>query len=149
MSLSIGDQAPAFQTKDHNGNEVKLNDYLGKKVVIYFYPKDNTPGCTKQACNLKDNYEQLLQEGYVVFGVSADSEKSHQNFVTKYELPFPLLMDTEKQIIESYGVWQEKSMYGKKYMGIARTTFVIDENGKIAEVIEKVKTADHTAQILK
>lgn len=148
MSLSVGDKAPQFTCNDQNGNPVSLTDFSGKKVVVYFYPKDNTPGCTKQACNLRDNYEQLLSQGYVILGVSADSEKKHQNFIAKYDLPFPLLADVEKEMIQAYGVWVEKSMYGKKYMGIARTTFVINEEGMISEIIEKVKTDNHTEQIL-
>ncbi|PRY08917.1 peroxiredoxin Q/BCP [Pontibacter ummariensis] len=149
MELNIGDKAPEFEGKDQNGNLVKLSDYRGKKVILYFYPKDNTSGCTAQACNLRDNYSHLQQEGYEVIGVSTDSEKSHQNFISKHELPFTLLADTEKQIVEQYGVWQEKSMYGRKYMGTMRYTFVIDENGIIQDIITKVKTKEHTAQILK
>ena len=148
MSLSVGDKAPQFTCNDQNGNPVSLTDFSGKKVVVYFYPKDNTPGCTKQACNLRDNYEKLLSQGYVVLGVSADSEKKHQNFIAKYDLPFPLLADVEKEMIQAYGVWVEKSMYGKKYMGIARTTFVINKEGVISEIIAKVKTDNHTEQIL-
>lgn len=149
MSLKVGDAAPDFAVNDQNGNKVKLSDLKGKKVVLYFYPKDNTPGCTAEACNLRDNYQALQKAGYTVLGVSTDDEKSHQKFIEKFELPFPLLADTDKEIHEKYGTWIEKSMYGKKYMGTARVTFVIDENGKIEEIIEKVKTADHTAQILK
>ncbi|MEM9327674.1 MAG: thioredoxin-dependent thiol peroxidase [Bacteroidota bacterium] len=148
MTLKPGDPAPAFEGKDQDGNTVKLSDYKGKKVVLYFYPKDNTPGCTAQACNLRDNYEVLQKQGYVVLGVSQDSETSHQKFITKQELPFSLLADTDHTIHNQYGTWGEKKMYGKSYMGTLRTTFVIDEDGKIAEVIEKVKTKDHTAQIL-
>lgn len=149
MSLKVGDSAPDFSVNDQSGNPVKLSEFKGKKVVLYFYPKDNTPGCTAEACNLRDNYEALQKAGYVVLGVSTDSEKSHQKFIDKFELPFPLLADTEKEIHEKYGTWVEKSMYGRKYMGTARTTFLIDENGKIEEIIGKVKTKDHTAQILK
>lgn len=148
MSLQTGDQAPAFEAADQNGQLVKLSDFAGKKVVLYFYPKDDTPGCTAQACNLRDNYESLLQAGYVILGVSVDDEKSHQKFIKKYELPFPLLADTDHKIVEAYGVWVEKNMYGKTYMGTARTTFVIDESGKIAQIIRKVDTKDHTSQIL-
>ena len=115
---------------------------------MYFYPKDNTPGCTAESCNLRDNYTELQKQGYVVLGISSDNEKSHQKFIAKYELPFSLIADVDKSIHEQYGTWVEKSMYGRKYMGTARTTFVIDENGVISEVIEKVKTKDHTAQIL-
>ena len=127
MSLQKGDRAPAFEAVDQNGNLVNLSDFTGKKVVLYFYPKDDTPGCTAQACNLRDNYEALLKSGFVVLGVSVDDEKSHQKFAKKYELPFPLLADTDHKIVEAYGVWVEKNMYGRQYMGTARTTFVIDE----------------------
>jgi peroxiredoxin Q/BCP len=148
MELNIGDKAPDFEGKDQNGNTVKLSDYRGKKVILYFYPKDDTSGCTAQACNLRDNYADLQQEGYEVIGVSTDSEKSHQNFSSKYALPFTLIADTDKQIVEQYAVWQEKSMYGRKYMGTMRFTFVIDENGIIQDIIRKVKTKEHTNQIL-
>ena len=149
MSLEVGNSAPQFESKDQNGNTIKLSDFKGKKVVLYFYPKDNTPGCTAQACNLRDNYEALQKAGYVVLGVSTDSEKSHQKFIEKQELPFSLIADEDKTIHEAYGTWVEKSMYGRKYMGTARTTFIIDEEGKIEEIIEKVKTKEHTNQILK
>ncbi|MFD2247236.1 thioredoxin-dependent thiol peroxidase [Pontibacter ruber] len=148
MELKAGDKAPEFEGKDQNGHTVRLSDYAGKKVILYFYPKDNTSGCTAQACNLRDNYSDLLKDGYEVIGVSIDSEKSHQNFIGKYNLPFTLIADTDKKIVEQYGVWQEKSMYGRKYMGTMRYTFVIDENGMIQDIITKVKTADHTNQIL-
>ncbi|MCF2442502.1 thioredoxin-dependent thiol peroxidase [Dyadobacter sp. CY345] len=148
MALQTGDPAPEILAKDQSGNDVKLSDFRGKKVILYFYPKDDTPGCTAQACNLRDNYDSLLSKGYVVLGVSVDGEKSHQKFIKKYELPFPLLADTDHAIVESYGVWVEKSMYGKTYMGTARTTFVIDENGIISEIIQKVDTKNHTDQIL-
>ena len=148
MSLKVGDPAPDFEVNDQDGNPVKLSDYRGKKVVLYFYPRDNTPGCTAEACNLRDNYTSLQDSGYEVLGVSTDNEKSHQKFIEKQNLPFKLLADTEKEIHEKYGTWVEKSMYGKKYMGTARHTFLIDEEGKLAEIIEKVKTKDHTAQIL-
>ncbi|WP_207434444.1 thioredoxin-dependent thiol peroxidase [Sabulibacter ruber] len=147
--LQVGDIAPDFEAKDQNGQPVKLSDYRGKKVVLYFYPKDDTPGCTAQACNLRDNHDALLAKGYVVLGVSVDDEKSHQKFIQKFNLPFPLLADTDKQIVEKYGVWQEKSMYGRKYMGTMRYTFVIDEEGKIEDLITKVDTKNHTAQLLK
>ena len=149
MVLKAGDVAPDFSVNDQNGNPVKLSDFKGKKVVLYFYPKDNTPGCTAESCNLRDNYQALQKAGYEILGVSKDSEKSHRKFIDKFELPFTLLADTEKDIHEKYGTWIEKSMYGRKYMGTARVTFLIDENGKIEEIIEKVKTKDHTAQILK
>ena len=148
MALETGDAAPDFTVNDQDGNPVSLSDYKGKKVVLYFYPRDNTPGCTAEACNLRDNYAAFQDAGYEILGVSTDSEKSHQKFIDKQQLPFKLLADTEKEIHEKYGTWVEKSMYGKKYMGTARKTYVIDENGKIEKVIEKVKTKDHTAQIL-
>ncbi len=148
MALQIGDKAPAFSNPDQNGNLITLSQFLGKKVVLYFYPKDNTPGCTEQACNLRDNYHALLAAGYVVLGVSVDNQKSHQKFASKFELPFPLLVDDAHTMVEAYGVWVEKSMYGKKYMGTARTTFIIDEKGIITEIIDKVKTKEHSQQIL-
>lgn len=148
ITLKIGDKAPAFVSKDEKGNEINLEKYIGQKVILYFYPKDNTSGCTAQACDLRDNYADLQQKGYVVLGVSSDNEKSHQKFIDKFELPFTLVADVDKSVHELYGVWQEKSMYGKKYMGTARTTFVIDEKGMIINIIEKVKTATHTTQIL-
>ncbi len=149
MTLKEGDKAPGFRIKNQNGEEKTLADYAGKKLVIYFYPKDDTPGCTTQSCNLRDNYDNLLQQGYRVVGVSVDDEKSHQKFIAKFNLPFDLLADTEKQMVQDYGVWGEKNMYGRKYMGISRTTFVIDENGVIEEIIGKVKVGEHTNQILK
>jgi len=149
IKLKAGDQAPDFESKDQDGNPIKLSDFKGKKVVLYFYPKDNTPGCTAESCNLRDNYDALQKQGYEVLGVSGDGEKSHQKFIAKYELPFKLIADEDKSVHEAFGTWGEKKMYGKTYMGTLRTTFVIDEAGKIEEVIEKVKTKDHTAQILK
>ncbi len=149
MELKAGDKAPEFEGVDQNGKTIKLSDYRGKKVVLYFYPKDNTPGCTAQACNLRDNYEVLQKQGYEVIGVSTDSVESHRKFISKQELPFTLLADENKSIHEQFDVWKEKSMYGRKYMGTVRTTFVIDENGVITEIISKVKTNDHTKQILK
>ena len=148
MKLEIGQIAPEIISKDQNGNEIKLSNFLGKKVALYFYPKDDTPGCTAQACNLRDNYEDLKAKGYEILGASTDNEKSHQKFREKYDLPFPLIADSEQKVVNDYGVWVEKSMYGKKYMGIARTTFLIDEKGKIAKIIDKVDTKEHTAQIL-
>lgn len=149
MNLKKGDKAPDFTVNDQNGNPVSLSDFKGKKVVLYFYPKDNTPGCTAEACDLRDHYGDLQKAGYEVLGVSTDSGKSHQKFIEKQNLPFNLLADTEKVIHEKYGTWVEKSMYGRKYMGTARVTFLIDETGKIEEVIEKVKTKEHASQILK
>lgn len=149
MALQAGDQAPKFAGKDQNGDSIALDDFKGKKLVLYFYPKDNTPGCTAQACNLRDNYDALIKAGYEVVGISSDSEKSHLKFIEKQELPFRLIADEDKSIHEQFGTWVEKSMYGRKYMGTARTTFIINEEGVIEEVIEKVKTKDHTAQILK
>jgi len=149
MALSVGQKAPDFEVKDQNENTVRLSDFSGKKVVLYFYPKDNTPGCTAQACDLRDNYDSLLAQGYIVLGVSTDSPKSHRNFIEKFALPFPLLADTDKVVHELYGTWQEKKMYGKAYMGTARITFVIDEHGIITDIIEKVNTKAHTAQIAK
>ena len=148
MTLQTGDIAPDFEVNDQDGNSVKLSDFKGKKIVLFFYPKDNTPGCTAEACNLRDNYSLFQSKGYEILGISSDNEKSHTKFIEKQSLPFKLLADTEKSVHDLYGTWVEKSMYGRKYMGTARTTFIIDENGKIEEIIEKVKTKDHTAQIL-
>ena len=148
MGLQVGDVAPVFSSKDQDGKEVSLSDFSGKKVILYFYPKDDTPGCTAQACNLRDNYDSLLNKGYQVLGVSVDDEKSHIKFIKKFDLPFPLLADTDHSIVEAYGVWVEKSMYGRTYMGTARTTFVISESGVIEEIIAKVDTKNHTDQIL-
>ncbi len=148
MELKIGSKAPAFSAKDENGNIVKLTDLKGKKVVLYFYPKDMTPGCTAESCNLRDNYSTLIN-GFEVLGVSTDTEKSHQKFITKERLPFRLLADTDKKLHEAYGTWVEKSMYGRKYMGTARVTFVINEAGIIEDIIDKVDTKNHTSQILK
>ncbi|MDF2159350.1 thioredoxin-dependent thiol peroxidase [Algoriphagus sp. CAU 1675] len=149
MTLEVGQKAPDFEAKNEKGELIKLSDYRGKKVILYFYPKDSTPGCTAQACNLRDNYDALQKAGYVVLGISSDSEKSHQKFIDKQALPFSLIADTDLKVHEAYGTWVEKSMYGRKYMGTARTTFVIDEEGTIEEIIDKVKTKEHTAQILK
>lgn len=146
--LEIGKKAPAFKGADQNGNIRSLKEFEGKKLVIYFYPKDDTPGCTAQACDLRDNYKKLLKAGYAVIGVSPDTEIKHQKFIAKYKLPFDLIADVDTKIAQKYGVWGEKSMYGRKYMGIIRTTFIIDEKGKIEDIIEKVDTKDHTAQIL-
>jgi len=146
--LSKGTKAPDFTLKNEEGNEISLKDFRGKKVVIYFYPKDNTPGCTKEACSFRDHYDAILAKGAVVLGISADSEKSHVNFKTKYGLPFYLLSDPEKAVIKAFGAWGEKSMMGKKYEGIIRSTFVIDEKGTIATVFDKVDTAKHGAEVL-
>ncbi|MGF1534471.1 MAG: thioredoxin-dependent thiol peroxidase [Bernardetiaceae bacterium] len=146
--LTVGQPAPDFTAKDQNGNPITLQDFRGKKVVLYFYPKDNTPGCTAQACSLRDNYEVLQARGYVVIGVSRDSEKSHQKFIEKQQLPFSLIADEDGQVHELFGTWGEKKMYGKTYMGTLRTTFVIDEEGIITECIQKVKTKEHAKQIL-
>jgi peroxiredoxin Q/BCP len=145
--MNIGDKIPASLGKDQNGREVLLSDYVGKKFIIYFYPKDNTPGCTAEACSLRDNYEQFLEMGYVVIGVSKDSEASHNKFIEKYSLPFILIADTNHELCEIFGVWRKKKMAGREYMGIVRTTFVADENGIITDVIEKVNTKDASAQL--
>lgn len=142
-----GETAPDFTAKDQNGNEISLKNYRGKKVILYFYPKDSTPGCTAESCDFRDHYEELTKDGFEVIGVSADSEKSHQKFIEKHSLPFTLIADTEKDVIEKYGAWGEKKFMGKVYDGILRSTFVIDEDGKIAEVIEKVKTKAPVAQV--
>lgn len=147
--LNIGDKAPDFSAKDQNGKTVSLKDFKGKKVVLYFYPKDFTPGCTTEACNLRDNYTDLKDAGMEVIGVSPDDEESHKKFVEKHELPFILLADPDKKIIDKYGVWGEKNMYGKKSMGIFRTTFLIDEKGVIYKIFKKPKTAVHSEEILK
>lgn len=149
MHLHVGNPAPQLKAKNQNGDEIDLNDFKGKKIVLYFYPKDNTPTCTAEACNLRDNYEALLAKGYVVLGISVDSEKSHQKFIAKYNLPFDLLSDPEHKIAEDFGVWGEKQLYGRKYMGVFRTTFIIDEKGIIEEIISKVDSKNHTQQILK
>jgi len=148
MAFNAGDKAPDFTTKDQDGNQVKLSDFKGKKVVLYFYPKDMTPGCTAEACDLRDNYRLLQKQGYEVLGVSTDDEKMHRKFIEKEKLPFRLLADTDRSVHEKYGTWIEKSMYGRTYMGTARVTFIINENGIISEVIGKVDTKNHTAQIL-
>lgn len=149
VMLQIGDKMPEFEVKDQDGNVVSSKDLLGKKTVIYFYPKDNTSGCTAEACNLRDNYEELLARGYNVVGVSKDSSASHKKFAQKYELPFTLLADTSTQMLQAFGAWGEKKMYGKTVMGTLRRTFIFDENGILTEIIEKVDTANHADQILK
>jgi len=148
MALKIGDKAPEFVVNDQDGKEIRLTDYRGKKVILYFYPKDQTPGCTVQSCNLRDHYTELQDAGYEVLGISSDSEKSHQRFIAKQNLPFTLLADEDKKVHDLYGTWAEKKMYGRTYMGTLRTTFIINEEGIIADIISKVKTKDHTAQIL-
>jgi peroxiredoxin Q/BCP len=148
-TLKQGDKAPDFKGKDQNGNIISLNDFKGSKLVLYFYPKDSTPGCTAEACDLRDNYAVLLKKGYKVIGVSADNEKSHKNFIEKYDLPFPLIADTDKTIIKAYGVWGRKKFMGKEFDGILRTTFIISESGIIEEIITKVDTKNHFSQIIK
>jgi peroxiredoxin Q/BCP len=148
MMLSVGDKAPQFTLNDGEGNQVKLSNFKGKKVVLYFYPKDLTPGCTVEACAFRDDIGPLKKLGAVVLGVSADTEKSHQKFTEKHSLNFPLLADVDHQVSEKYGAWQEKSMYGRKYWGVARVTYIIDENGKIAKVYEKVKAAGHSEEVI-
>ena len=148
-ALKSGDKAPDFEGVNQDGKKVGLQDFSGKKLILYFYPKDNTPGCTAESCNLNDNYNAWLEKGYEVLGVSPDSVESHRKFKEKFNLEFDLLADTEKEILQAYGAWGEKNMYGKKYMGVLRTTFIIDENGVIEDVFKKVKTKDHTNQILK
>jgi len=147
-TLKVGDNAPSFEALDQDGNTINLDTYKGKKLVVFFYPKASTPGCTAEACNLRDHYQSFQQKGYEILGVSADSAKRQQNFKNKYELPYPLLADQEKNVINAFEVWGPKKFMGKEYDGIHRTTFVIDENGIISEIITKVKTKDHAAQIL-
>ena len=147
-TLKIGDKAPDFEALSEENQTIKLSDYTGKKLVLFFYPKASTPGCTLEACNLRDNYHSFLAKGYDILGVSADSAKRQQNFSNKYSLPFPLLADEDKSVINAYGVWGPKKFMGKEYDGINRTTFVIDENGYISDIITKVKTKDHANQLL-
>lgn len=146
-NLSIGDKAPQFSGIDQNGETISLDQYKGKKVILYFYPKDNTPGCTAEACNLKDNYNDILSKGLDVIGVSPDSKESHQKFIKKYDLPFRLISDPDKEILNLYNAWGEKKMYGKTYDGVLRKTYIIAENQEIEAIFEKVKTKDHTNQI--
>jgi len=148
MKLNVGDKAPDFKGVDQNENAISLSDFNGHKLILYFYPKDNTPGCTAESCDLRDNYDMWLSKGFKVLGVSPDSAKSHQKFISKYNLPFPLIADEEKIIIKAYGAWGLKKMYGKEYEGLLRTTFVIDEHGVIDQIFTKVKTKEHTKQIL-
>lgn len=146
--LKIGDKAPAIEEKDQDGHRISLDTYLGKTVVLYFYPKDDTPGCTAEACDFRDNYAGLKAKDVVVLGVSVDDETSHKKFIAKHQLPFPLIADTEHKVVNDYGVWVEKNMYGKKYMGIARTTFVINKLGEIQHIIKKADTKNATQQVL-
>lgn len=149
MKLQVGQKAPDFSARTQDGDLIRMSDQQGKKIILYFYPKDNTAGCTAQACNLRDNFPLFQEQGYIIIGVSSDTAESHKKFIQKQNLPFILIADTDKSVHELYGVWQEKSMYGKKYMGTVRTTFVINEKGIIEDIIEKVDTKDHTRQILK
>jgi len=146
--LKEGDKAPGFTANDQNGKSVSLSDFAGKDVILYFYPKDDTPGCTAEACSFRDNYQSLQQEGFEIIGVSTDDEKSHTKFVSKYQLPFTLIADNDKKIVEAYGVWGEKSMYGKKYMGTTRKTFIIGPDGRIKKIIDKVDTQNSSQQVL-
>ncbi len=148
-NLKVGDKAPNFKGKDQDGNTISLKDFAGKKLVLYFYPKDDTPGCTAESCNLRDNYLEFKKKGYVIVGVSADDEAKHQKFIEKYSLPFPLIADVDHQVIKAYDVWGMKKFMGKEYEGISRTTFVIDEKGILEKVITDVIVKDHTEQILK
>ncbi len=147
-TLKQGDAVPNFTVNDQDGNAISLSDYKGKKLIVFFYPKANTPGCTAEACNLSDNYKVLQDKGFEILGVSADTEKKQSNFKNKFDFPYPLLADTEKEVIEAFGVWGLKKFMGREYDGIHRKTFLIDENGVVAHVIDKVKTKDHAAQIL-
>ncbi len=147
--LTEGQQAPLFEGIDQDGQTIRLSDYIGKKVILYFYPKDNTPGCTAEACSLRDGSDDLIKEGFVIIGISPDSEKSHKGFSSKYNLPFPLIADPEKKILQAYGAYGEKTMYGKTVTGVIRTTFIINEKGVISRIIKKVDTKDHASQIIK
>ena len=149
IQLTEGDKAPAFKSKDQNGKPLSLADFKGKKVVLYFYPEDDTPTCTVEACNLRDNYSLLKQKGIIVLGVSPDDEKKHKKFEQKYDLPFTLVVDNDKKIIDKYGVWGEKNLYGRKYMGLRRTTFLIDEKGVIKKIFRKPRSKMHSEEILK
>ncbi len=148
--MNVGDKAPDILGKDENGKEIRLSDYKGKKVILYFYPKDSTPGCTAEACSMRDNYAALQKAGYEVIGVSIDSQQSHQKFIAKNALPFPLIADTDKKLVEDFGVWGEKTLAGRKYMGTFRTTFLIDEKGVIEKIFtpKEIKTKEHATQIL-
>lgn len=146
--LNVGDKAPDFSVVNQDGKTIRLSDYKGQKVILYFYPKADTPGCTAESCNLRDNYDDLLGKGYQIIGVSPDTQEKQKKFAEKYNLPFPLLADVEKKVIKAYGAWGMKKMYGKEYEGLLRTTYVIDEEGKIEKVFPKVKTKDHADQIM-
>lgn len=146
--LNEGDKAPDFTGLNQDGESISLRDYTGKKLVLFFYPKDNTPGCSAEACSLRDHFQELKDQGFELLGVSPDSQRKHQNFIKKFDLPFPLLADTEQEVLQAYGVWGEKSMYGKTYMGVHRTTFLINEEGVIDKIYRKVKTKAHAEQIL-
>jgi len=148
-NLEVGMKAPDFEGENQNGEKIGLKNFKGKKLILYFYPKDNTPGCTAESCNLNDNYNSWLEKGYEVLGVSPDSQESHQKFIEKFGFKFNLIADTEKEILQTYGAWGLKKLYGKEYMGVLRKTFIIDENGVIVEIFEKVDTKDHTNQIVK
>jgi len=147
-TLKEGDKAPDFIGNDQNGNTISLSEFTGKTLILYFYPQDNTPTCTKEACNFRDNYQSLVDKGLAVIGVSFDTEKSHKKFIDKFQLPFPLIADPDKKIIEAYGVWGEKKLYGKVYMGTLRTTFIIDQHGMIKHIIQKVDSNNASAQVL-
>ncbi len=147
-TLKVGDKVPEFSVNDQDGNTIKLSDYLGKKLIVFFYPAANTPGCTAEACNLRDNYRALQSQGYELLGVSADSERKQSNFKKKYNFPFPLLADVDHAVIQAFGVWGRKKFMGREYDGIHRKTFMVDENGTVAKVVDKVKTKDHAAQLL-
>ncbi len=149
MTLAIGQKAPDFSGVDQNNHTIRLSDYKGKKLILFFYPKDQTPGCTAAACSLRDHYQTLKSHGFELLGVSPDSVASHQKFIDKQNLPMPLLADTEKVVLQAYGVWAQKSMYGRQYMGVVRTTVVIDENGHVEQIFDKVNTKTHGEQILK
>tara|TARA_R110002167_G_scaffold13754_2_gene56576 strand:+ start:4095 stop:4544 length:450 start_codon:yes stop_codon:yes gene_type:complete len=147
-TLKVGDKVPEFSAYDQDGNTINLSDYLGKKLIVFFYPAANTPGCTKEACNLRDNYADLQSQGYELLGVSADTQKKQANFKKKFKLPFPLLADVDHTVIETFGVWGPKKFMGRNYDGIHRTTFVIDPQGKVSRVVDKVTTSDHAAQLV-
>ena len=148
MSLKVGDNAPNFSLRDQNGNSVSLDSFLGKKVIVFFYPKDDTPGCTVEACNFRDDFEMYEEKNAVLLGISKDGEESHKKFISKFDLPFRLLCDEDHAVAEAYGAWGEKSMYGRKYMGIIRTTVVVDADGKVEQIFEKVKPKDHSKELL-